>query len=405
MSITGKKLINVLLVAVVAAELSVVVYLAAAAGVQVSRPGLVSDRETPEEAGKTLLSLPQDQIALLAEREKIRLSSEPLDLQALSNLSLLASLAGHKVAAQELSQEAANRSLRDPFTQLSAAETQLQNTNYARAFYHVDALLSSQPGLDDKIFPMLGSLLDNVGAVPELAKTLAAEPRWRTSFTTWLAGNDSMGQRAFALFNAIRSAQGGVKPEEMRALIENQIKQKNYDKAYFYWLDSLGPAELAKAGNLFDGQFTFEPNNQYFDWNIVPAQNVDVSIVPVNKENVGRELRLSFINNTAIYGHVFQYLHLRPGQYEMSGKWASSTLTTSGGLRWTTACLESSQAIGNSQTFATASPDEAFRFAINVPEIGCDFQVLRLVTASSAVLDAKINGDIRFQQLQIEEAN
>ena len=93
--------------------------MAAAAGVQVSRPGLVSDGETPEEAGKTLLSLPQDQIALLAEREKMRLSSEPLDLKALSNLSLLASLAGHREAAQELSQEAANRSLRDPFTQPS----------------------------------------------------------------------------------------------------------------------------------------------------------------------------------------------------------------------------------------------------------------------------------------------
>ena len=404
MAIVRNRIFDYLLVAVVALELAATMFAASVDGINISKHNLINNAKSPEEAGKALLALPPEEIAKLTEREKSRLRLEPLDLQALSNLALLANLSGKSDISYKFSIEAAKRNLRDPFTQLSAAEVHLKQNDFAQSFYHIDALLSSQPTLGDKVFPVLISLLDNPSATTELAKVLKAEPPWRKSFVTWLAENDTTGQRTFTLFGAIRQEQGTVESEENRALITNQIKLKHYDKAYFYWLDSLGPSQLAKVSGLFDGQFSFEPSNQFFDWNILAAQNVDASVVPSGNDNRGRELRIVFVNNTEAYGHVYQYLHLSPGVYTMSGNRASSSLSTTGGLRWSVSCIEPASPIGSSDVFLAPTANEGFNFQVSVPQTGCEFQVLRLLTASSALLDAKISGDIRFQQLQIEPA-
>ena len=402
MILAKKAISNIILITFIAVEITIALIVAVTTGLSVSKSNLISGNKTAEETQKALLSLNQNEVENLIQREKGRLHAEPLSLTTLSNIALLESLLGKSDLATDFSLEAANRSLRDPYTQLSAAQSYLQKNDFPEAFLHIDALLSSQPQLGVRIFPFIGPLLDNPAVPPVLAKTLVSEPPWRKSFINWLAEDDVTGQRTFALLSAIKQTGGSVATAETRAMIGKQINLKNFDQAYFYWLDSLDISELAHVGNIYDGRFTLEPGNQFFDWNILPAPNVDTTIVPATDKTQGRELHITFLNNLETYGHVFQYLHLSPGSYVVSGNWSAPSLVTSGGLLWRLSCVETAASIGNSKTFLTPSSTESFDFTFLIPESDCDFQVLRLAAASTAILDAKIDGELRFGQLRIE---
>lgn len=261
--------------------------------------------------------------------------------------------------------------------------------------------MTSQPGLAPQLYPSLRALTENPVALSQLGKVLAGSPTWRYKFMSWLALNDVSGQQTYFVMSAIRQANGVVEPEELRTLIGTQINQRNYDKAYYFWLDSLSPAQLRKLGELYDGQFTFDPNNLFFGWNLAPIPNVDMLFVSKGASETGRELRLSFINNEDAFAQVYQFLHLRPGTYVLKGEWSSSRLATTGGLQWNVSCLPNSAHLGNSQAFTAASPISTFSSRFSVPDKDCDYQMLQLANASKAVLDRKIAGEIFFRDLSV----
>ncbi|MBG1233224.1 hypothetical protein [Aestuariivirga litoralis] len=352
-----------------------------------------------------LKALTPDQVAQLTLREKQRLLAEPLDLLALSNLTVLNDLAGNAAASKAISLEAASRSQRDSVTQLSAITSYLNAKDYKNAFTHLDGLFTSRPDMAEKMFSSLPALLNDQKAVAALADILNRQPPWRAAFTSWLIQNDTSGETAFALFNALRKVDGTVEPSETRAFVTRQFTQENYDKAYFYWLDGLSQNELLKLGNIFDGSFTLEPHNQYFGWNILPLPNAEITLVPRNDPQKSNALHLTFYNNTQSFEHVYQVLHLRPGNYTLAGEWSSSRLTSPAGLTWTISCLESTTQIAATQSFNSASPHTGFSQAVTVLPDACNFQILRLVNASSAALDAKIDGDLEFSNLTIAEQN
>jgi hypothetical protein len=357
-----------------------------------------------EAVAKALSLLKQDQRIVLMKREKDRIKAEPLDRSALNNLSLLESLADNTGAAEAYALESSTRTLRDVQSQISALRLYLIKKNYAKAMFHLDGILVSEPELGPKLYPSVASLLGDEEAAVHLAKTLNRNPPWRSGFFAWLNANGADDQASFKIFNLLRKQGGAVSNSEVLGYLQKLVTSKNYERAYFVWLDSLDQAALRKVGNVFDGGFDGEAKNQYFDWTFYAFANGEISIVPKRDDPKERVLRLSFYNSTEMFGHVFQYLRLKPGAYRFAGEETANDLEAVGGLRFVVSCADTGAVLSGSSVFLDTTPWQPFSFNLNVPTEGCTTQILRLQSASSAVLDAKLDGEILFDNITITSA-
>jgi hypothetical protein len=335
-------------------------------------------------------------------REEGRLKKEPLDASALVNLWVLIGLDGNEKDAQPFALEASQRSLRDPMAQLVAVRAYLEKKDLKQAFHHLDGLLTANPEMYQSTYPSVLSLLGTSEAVAALADVLKRNPNWRNPLLLWLIRHDTSNQITFRLFGEIRKAGGEIYDGELRSYLAWLLQQKANEKAYFVWLDTLDQTQLLKVSSIFDGQFDLDARNLSFDWNIDSFANADISIAQRPDASGNRNLRLVFYNSNNSFGHVYQYLRLQPGKYVINGEWSASNLVGGAGLRWRLTCVEKSAMVGQTQAFNQSSPWTAFTSEFEVPGDGCQTQFLRLQTASDAVLDAKLDGELRFDNMRIE---
>ena len=350
---------------------------------------------------KALSALKGEQRAALLEREKKRLAAEPLDISAINNLAVLESLSGNAKPAEAYALQSASRTLRDTQSQLGALRLYLIQKDYAKAMYHLDGILVSDPELGTSVFPSVGSLLGDDDATVELAKTLNRNPPWRKDFLFWLNANDKNDQMTFKLFNQLRKQGGVASTSEILEYLRKLIAHKNYDRAYFVWLDSLDQTALLKVGNVFDGNFDLDAKNQYFDWNLYPFANGEIGVVTKRDDEKNRVLRLSFYNTTEVFANVEQYMRIRPGTYQFDGEETANGLKAVAGLKFVVYCADMGTVLGESPVFRDSTPWQKFSFNFAIPEADCQTQLLRLQSASTAVLDAKLDGEILFDSFKI----
>ena len=70
-------------------------------------------------------------------------------------------------------------------------------------------------------------------------RLLASNPPWRPDFVSF-AANDPNEQRVlYSLFTGLRNMQAEVLPSELRIYINQLFSKKDYETAYFVWLDFL----------------------------------------------------------------------------------------------------------------------------------------------------------------------
>ena len=354
-----------------------------------------------DDAVKALKALSKEQRTTFVVQEQRRLSDVPLDVAALNNLAVLESLAGNTKSAEAYVLESASRTLRDVQSQLGALRFYLGNKDYAKAMFHLDGILVSKPEFGNIVFPAVSALLDDDAAAAELARTLNRDPPWRKNFVIWLNANDKNDQATLKLYGQLRKQGGGALPSELLEYLRTQMANKNYDRAYFVWLDSLDQTALLKVGNVFDGNFELNTKNQYFDWNLYPFENGEIGIVAKRDDNQNRVLRLSFYNSIKKFANIEQYLRIGPGAYQFEGEVAANGLRAEAGLKFVVSCADTAAALGESSAFRVSKPWEKFSFNFNVPDVGCQTQLLRLQSASTAVLEVKLEGEILFDSLKI----
>ena len=354
------------------------------------------------ELQKTLGAMSPERMQQLLASEKHNLAIEPLNLQALSNIALLESISADESAAEKAVILAASRTRRDSVVQALAFNLATKANDYGAAIEHASAALSVSPTLKPIIFPAFLKLLNEDKATKELAGALATKPAWRSDLITWLTANDQSEKSVFALFDAMRQIGSTPTTAETRTLIAAEINRKDYQQAYYFWLDSLDQSQLRKVAGLFDGQFEYEPKNQFFDWNLEATPNAEIALLHNSGQERKNFLQVSFYNNTSSFQNVYQYLFLPAGNYAFTGLWSSHRLKTTGGLQWSVTCLDPLETLGTSMVFSDVSEPEIFSFEFKVPSENCQFQVLKLANASAAVLDLKMDGIIQFSNFNLE---
>jgi hypothetical protein len=383
---------------------------AASVGLHLTTPvpskqrGLIPELETGADITKALKGKSAEERELLRQREFGFLRHEPLDLASLTNLAVLADIEGDRQQAETYVLEAAKRSLRDTVTQLGSAQINLASGNFEQGFYHIDGLLRARPTRLKDIQLSIVKLITVPEALPHLSKLLSVSPKWRNEFTAELVKTDTGGSLAYRLFSDMRKQGFDVRQDEMRSYLAAEFGRSKHDRAYFLWLDFLGPEQLTSVAEVFDGNFNFDQRNMYFDWNFEKFPNADIRITPKPGNAIDRALRLDFYASKGRFSNVYQYLRLAPGRYNFATDVLANNFKSEGGLVWQVSCIAGQQtglSAGKSKAIVGSGPWNKNRFEINVPEVDCATQILRLESASTAQLDNQFSGQLFFDNVEI----
>jgi hypothetical protein len=364
----------------------------------------VAASTAPEHVVEALKAMSTEQRDKVSKNVAQQLSKSPLDLTQILRLSALASARGDVAQSDALTLLAANRSHDDARLQANALQIELKRKNFPAALVRIDNLLKTAPQLNDDLFKTLIQFLQNGESFPAMVAKLATRPEWRAQFILTLASDKTVqAPILYALFSELRKAQSPETPDEMRSVLGRLIADKEYDKAYFMWVDSLSDVQLKKAGVVFDGGFELPIDNQYFSWNILPQTNVEARTVPRGPGSTDMVLRLDFSPGRTVYGHVTQLLRLAPGSYRLSGEAKAENLKTPNGMVWRIFCMaETKPIIASTARLVGNNQWDKFSRDFKVPEENCTEQTLRLELDAPTALDSQVEGSVSYDAITIE---
>lgn len=348
-----------------------------------------------------LKALPAGELAAAMAAQQQRLAADPLDRTALQNLAQIRAAEGNAAASENLVLEASGRSLRDFRVQAATLEILLRRGDVAKALMVMDALARARPQLQETLFKQLMALAATPEGKLHVESLLATAPPWRTAFFDQHVRSGTAPQLIYSLFAALKGSENPATEVEIRLLLGQLVKEKQYATAYFIWLDLLDELDLRRVAPVFDSGFETTPRNLYFGWTLGRSRTVDVRIVPRATGSADKVLRVDYIGNREAITAVYQYLRLAPGDYVLSGEQRADGLQTENGILWRIICKE-----GSGSTLAVAprlSGDAQWtRFDVrfSVPE-NCPTQMLYLFPSSSAALDQQVSGSAQFDNIAV----
>jgi hypothetical protein len=362
---------------------------------------LVKPGTAQADAVAQLKALSSTERGALTAREVAAFKADPLDRQALQNLVVLRELDGQTPNSEAIALALAAYGRRSIVSQLSAIQINLTRQEFGEAFSRLDGVLRARPELGPQLFPSMLAQVADPKAGEQLWTLLATDPPWRDVFMKHVMTTDQTGGTAYNVARGILKAKGTVSDAEKRALLAQFVQAKQYDRAYFVWLDMLSPGDLLLVRNVFDGGFSATPKSMYFDWNIYSRKTANIAVGPRDGKPGDRVLRLDFFEDDAGGQYILQLLRMQPGQYNFSFDVQVEALKNETGLVWRVVCVESGAPIGESTPVSTKGPWETRRLAITVPEQACATQALTLENRSRARLDQKISGRLAFDNVEV----
>jgi hypothetical protein len=328
--------------------------------------------------------------------------SNPLNLEALQNLAVLRELDGKKTEAQAIALSLANFSRRSVTSQLSAIQIDFGAKDYASAFSRIDGVLRAQPDFIKEFIPTFTSLLQSEDARKQLALTLATFPPWRNQFFSDLNEADNNGTLTYRVLSDIRKANGTILDVEKQRLLLKLISARQFDQAYFIWLDLQTPEELLKVQNVFDPGFTQDPKNLGFGWNAPVRKSARVQAVGRPGQSTDRVMSLDFSGDRNGGPYLYQYIQLSPGRFILSFDAQVESIKNEQGLVWALRCLQTGAEIAKSSPIKDKGPWENRSLEFEVPAEQCGTQLLALENRSAASLDQEISGRLFFDNVSIK---
>ena len=330
------------------------------------------------------------------------LVSEPLDLQILKKLALYWTASSERARSDALALILAQRSFRDVEAQALALDISLKKQDYGQSIRILDAILRTKEKSQAALFPLLRAFAENPGSLPALAGMLGHNPPWRADFLIDFARNSESTDVPLQLMSMLKKTGSPAQVNEIRALIVRLLKDHNYERAYYVWLDSLPAQDLKKTELVFDGGFEANNRGLIFDWTFSRRKNVDIRIASRGNSQADNALQIDFVKNHGPFADVSQMLYLSAGNYRLEGEARTENLQNDRGLLWKIFCVnESNQPLVATSRRNGTSDWNAFTADFNVPDGNCLMQRLVLVLDAKAALDQNISGRIWYDNLKI----
>jgi hypothetical protein len=368
--------------------------------------GEVGAAERQTAAGQPVPSGPSPQA-----REQMRawtevaLASDPLNARALSVMGQLAYAAGDEAGMARFFQAAARRSIRESVALYWLMRKSYETRDYATALYCADALLRTRSQAASYVMPVLLHMAENRSANGGLKQALIDNPPWRPSFLSLLGQKAADPRATLELLLAIRETTNPPTMMELRNFIGSLIGRKEYELAYYAWLQFLPQEQLSSMGLLFNGSFEVRPSGLPFDWVIGEGQGVTVETAERPDRDGQRALFIEFGHGRIEFPGVQQLTMLAPGSYEFKGRYKGEIIGKRG-LVWRIACADKpGSPIGESAMATGASPKwKEVEFAFTVPDAGCRAQQVRLEHDARMPSEQMVTGSIWYDELRIVRA-
>ncbi len=272
-----------------------------------------------------------------------------------------------------------------------------------QAITHWSSVLTLRSRLHKQLDPILLNLLEDPDTRSAFTPLLKKPPVWWPRFFRYVAANAKYADTVGILYNG-RSHNGG-KPDanERRYYTARLQKEGQWNQAYFVWLNSLGSKQLAVLGNLYNGDFELPLQNEDFGWRMANARGVTVKIGPVIGSKGDKALSVSFSGRRIYFNHLYQYLLLRPGDYQLRGRIRLDNLLSAQGVQWTLRCKSSERKLlGTSERFRATEPWRLFNASFTVPEQGCLAQEVRLELVARFAKERETRGTVWFDAMSIK---
>jgi hypothetical protein len=365
--------------------------------------GILDPDVLAKNGADSLVKLAEEDRTALIEREYSALRENPLDRTAHRNLVLLSLNASNANTTRDMVLNLSGYSLRNPAIQIAAMGQLLVDQKLDETLYRFDAVIRAHPALSEQLFPLIGQHFGSKEGVKILAETLASQPPWRSRLLTHLSANAATEKLSMDVVQALSATKAPARDVELNGIFSSWVKlSKSYDNAYFAWLDQLSTDELRLAKGVFDGDFISKRQNVYFSWNLPPKRNTLSKIVLKPGSGSDSALLVEFIGNKERFNHVFQYLRLTPGRYELSFDAMSKKLVAEQGLVWRVWCVEKSEMLAETIAFKSPTPWTKHSVSFEVKEDNCATQLLRLETKATKGLDTAVNGSIYFDSFVVK---
>lgn len=317
-----------------------------------------------------------EQARVLAEES---LKRAPFNARALRVLGLVEAREGRTDRADDLLTLAGNWSLRDDPAHAWLVENRLKRGDYRSAFGHADTLARRRTNVYPQVFRLFATAgLSDPRSLPILADLIARKPPWRDDFLQYLHGRtDHLGVLA-NLAVLLQRTSGPLTQEELAFLYRDLIGAGQFPAVTEVRRRINRPVSDAL---IQDGHFEEDEARRVlpFGWRILNTPGASTQIVEDDGGRGGNALRVEY-NGFAQGQLIEQMTLLRPGQYQLQGRWRSETVKDDLRVKWTMTCARTNAPLRDQQTTTFTAASTAwtgFRSTFTVPS-DCMAQWLRL---------------------------
>jgi hypothetical protein len=363
-------------------------------------PGKAAD---PEPKAQSEAAGPDDDTRMRVRAwVDLALSGDPLNARAVTMLGELSYVAGDETAAGRFFQVSARRSLRERVAIYWLMLKSYQERDYAAAIRHADILLRTRLDVSQDVMPLLVQMAENKDASGELKKILLDNPPWRSRLLSAVAQGSTDPRTTLDLLLAMRGARTPPTAEDLHNYVRVMVARKQYELAYYAWLEHLPPAHLTSTGLLFNGGFELSPSGVPFDWTIGQGVGVTIDIVDDPERDGRRALLIEFGYGLVEFPAVQQLTMLAPGTYHFKVR-QKGELIGKRGLVWRIACTDAPNIlIGESAMAVGAIPKwKDIDFEFTVPAADCRTQLVRLQLDARMPSEQLVTGSIWYDDVRI----
>lgn len=193
--------------------------------------------------------------------------------------------------------------------------------------------------------------------------------------------------------------------------LEALIQHKEIGQVEEVWsaLSSRFPTQVASevdSNLIVNGNFEFYPLGGGLDWHAIPTEGVALTLDGDGDTDRGCALRILFDGSRNVdYGHVFQYVPVRPGaKYRFSGYMRSQGITTDSGPRFEILdAYETGTRFASTQNLLGTHPDsEQQAEFITGPKTR--LLLVRVARPISLKLDNRITGSVCINRISLRLA-
>lgn len=332
------------------------------------------------------------------------IAGNPADARPLADLARLRAEAGDQALADDM-MEAAHRLMPvEPGVQRNIGTYWLERGEVIKGIRHLATAMSGDASLYADYFPLLMYAAQIPTLQPALEPLALDPPHWWSRFYRHVARHAESADTLGTLVSLReKSRTHPIEPWEREEYLQRLRRDGRVGDAYLQWVNHLEPAALQELGYVFNGSFERPLANAGFGWFSSTPRKSGFHIAGGATYGVvgQRALRISFSGKRARFQHLYQYLFLGPGAYEVSGMARPDGLQARRGLQWRVYCSSgSNELLGESLLLVGSGDWRRFSFSIEVTE-DCPGQLLRLHSAGNREVDHEIDGGIWFDDIRI----